>query len=222
MIKKNVVFLLLLTSPALLCASKKQVTLTDKILHDIDGMTGIMDRVKIENTLWLIQELRNIHNGTIKVNDQGIPDPSRASTLIALTFKGKKRTLEEFMEIEKNRSHYSQAEKDELDHTFKQMKDYCEKVNNIVLNDARGTEQFMKKLLLEYCLKAERQDSLLLEWHKGEELDMYRKSITTFKIFHAFSTDLMNFLAALIKSCPKAFRQYKDHVNNLSKGLAQG
>ena len=70
----------------------------------------------------------------------------------------------------------------------------------------------MHRLTEEFCRKHNRPDSLLLNWSKGDEVELYRKSVTSFKIFHIFSTDLMNFLADLIMSCPKAFNAYKKSV----------
>lgn len=218
MLKKAIACTLLLTLPSLIANPKKPIILTDKIIHTIDGVQGAMDRFKIENMLWLIQEMRHIHHGSIKVNAQGIPDPARTSVVKELTFKGKKCSLNDLIEIEQRKASLSENEKKELNALFHAIKEYCEKVNHIILEDAHGTEQFMKRLIHEYCVKAERTDSLLLNWNTGSEIEMYQKTITSFKIFHTYSVDIMNFLSALIKSCPKAYQAYKDHVTSLTKG----
>lgn len=216
--KKAIAFILIINISSLCANPKKNIILKDKIIDTIDGVHSAMDRFKIENMLWLIQELRHMHSGAIKINAQGIPDPARTSVTKEFAFKGKQCSLSDLIEIENTKATLSDKEKQDLEKIFHDMKEYCEKVNHIILKDAEGTEQFMKRLIHEYCVKAERTDSLLLAWNKGSEIEMYQKTITSFQIFHTFSIDLMNFLAALIKSCPKAFKAYKDHVTLLSKG----
>ena len=68
MYKKIILISYLLILPCLLA---KESPLSDPILADIDGVPGLMDKTKIENTLWLIKEIKQIHNGMYKVNAKG-------------------------------------------------------------------------------------------------------------------------------------------------------
>ena len=147
--------------------------------------------------------------GCIKLMPKGEPDCSRGTTPTEFLFRGKKHTLKQFVELEAQSASLPAAEKSELTALFRTMKDYFDKVNQLLAPEAAGSHQFMFRLTEEFCRKHQRPDSLLLDWNKGDEIELFRKSVTNFKIFYIFSTDLMNFLADLIVSCPKAFNAYK-------------
>ncbi len=183
--------------------------LTDPILRDIDGLPGVFDKTKIQNTLWLIREIKNTHAGLIKIDSNGLPNP-RAGKSHQLLFKGEKQTIKTLIDLEKRKETMSLEDQEELNELFHAIKGYFGIVNEMMLADARGTQEFMVKLIREFCRKNNRQSSILLNWDKGtSETEMYEHDITSFSIYYVFSTDLMNFLAALIKSCPKAFASFK-------------
>lgn len=114
---------------------------------------------------------------------------------------------------------FSPKEKQEFNELFVQVKKYFAYINNIMIADARGAQQFMVKLIQEYCKKNNRPNSLLLQWNEeSNENEMFERDVTNFSIFYVFSTDLQNFLAALIVSCPKAFAQMKEEIASQKKG----
>lgn len=202
-----------LCTSSLLLGVIKKTPLTDPILREIDGLPGLVDKTKIESTLWLIKEIKNIHNGFIKLSAQGIPDPSRASKIHYLTFRNERQTIKTLIELEKHIANFSAAEKEEFDILFKMVKEYFGKINAILLADAQGAQEFMIKLINEFCRKRDRLDSLLLNWKKGSsETEMYNASVSSFRIFHILSNDLMNFLADFVMSCPKALKDYHESL----------
>ncbi len=197
------------SSIALCAPTGKKPPLTDPILKIIDGKAGVFDKTRVQNTLWLIKEIKNIHTGTIKLNSQGKPDPKKGKPT-DLTFRGKKQTIKSLIALEKQVPSFSPQEKKEIQELFLLVKEYFSKVTDLLLVDARGTQQFMMKLINEFCRKNNRNNSLLKNWNEdGKEKESYAHNIVNFTVFYVFSTDLQNFLAALIVSCPKAYAQTK-------------
>jgi len=175
-----------------------------------------MDKNKIADTIWLIREIKHTHVGLYRVNSAGEPDCSRGTTTKQLLFKGKHHTLKQFVELEAKSGQLSEEERREVQQAFSTLKNYFDKVNHVMAPKAAGTHAFTYPLAEEYCRKRERPDSLLLNWNKGDEIELFRRSVNSFKIYSVFSNDLMNFLKDLIKSCPKAYSDFRK-----SEGSAQ-
>lgn len=206
------------TSLVLNAAPPRVAPLNHFLLRGIDGLPGFFDKTRVEETLWLMKEIKSIHNGVIKVAANGEPDPSRTSSSYQITFKersgaARNQTLKTLIELENKASHFSPAEKAELDLIFKKVKSYFGKANKLMMAGAHGIQDPMIELIHEFCDKRNRKDSLLLNWKKGSsEEELYNNSIVSFKTLHLLSTDLMNFLSDLIMSCPKALRSYHDSL----------
>lgn len=188
--------------------TNKEPLLTNPILKGTDGI--LITKTHIENMLWLIKEIKNVHGGTLKINELGEPDPLRTGIHHDIVFRGQKQSMNALVALEAKSTSFPPQEKAEFEALFQLVKDYAEKVNNVLLDDARGTHEFMIELIKEFCHKYHRPDSELLKWHKGSETDHYRRTVNSFKKLQLFSSDLMNFLACLIKSCPVALQAYKD------------
>lgn len=188
----------------------KEVILTHQLLKSIDGVPGFFDKEEVGQTLWLMQEIRQLHNGIYRVNASGQVDPTPAGVIKKeCTFNGKKQTLKTLMDLETKFGSFSAAEKKEFNALFATIKEYFDKVNVVLAARAQGMHKFTYKLAQEFCQKTNRHDSMLLNWKEGNEIELFRKTVTSFKLFHIFSTDLHNFMAALRRSCPKAFESYK-------------
>jgi hypothetical protein len=196
---------IIITSLLPLSLLAKGPLLTDPILHSIDGIPGIFDGNKVARTLWLVQEIKTIHNGSIKINEKGAPDPGKkGNRTVDITFKGKKYTIKELIELENKKHTLSAADKQAFEQVFQLVKTYFGMAHNMLMADARGSQQFVIKLIQEYCRKYNRPDCLLLKWDEGSEQKMYEEDVVNFSVFYVLTTDLMNFLAVMVQSCPKA------------------
>ncbi len=202
--KRSILITLL---PLALCA--KSPLLTDPILKRIDGIPGVYDKSKVEKSLWLMTEIKAIHEGTIKVNSKGEPDPGRKSTPVDITFKGKKCTIKDLITLENTISSMSPEDRKEFEALFQDVKVYLGLCHDVLLADARGAQKMILKLIKEYCGKYNRSNSLLRNWKEGREAEMYEIDVINFTTFYVLTTDLKNFLAVLIKSCPKAFADFR-------------
>ncbi len=200
-------FLLLALCPLSLYA--KAPLLTDPILKNIDGIHGIFDKAKVEKSLWLITEIKAIHEGTIKINSKGEPDPGRKSTSQDIIFRGKKQTVKELIALENTIESMTPTEREEFEELFLKVKVYFGKCHDIMLADARGAQKMIIKLIEEFCRKYNRANSFLRNWKEGQEAEIYNHDVINFTSFYLLTTDLKNFLAVLIKSCPRAFADFR-------------
>jgi hypothetical protein len=192
----------------------KETPLTDPLLRDIDGLPGLFDKVKVSKTIWFMRQIREIHSGKIKYNAQGKTDPLHG-TPVQLLFKGVPQTFETLIALEKKAPTLSLEDQKELHALFTLIKEYFGSLNKMLLVDARGTQDIMIKLIREFCRNENRPHSELLNWSKNSsEMESYERNITNFAIFKEFSTDLLNFLGALILSCPKAYADFKTTYGN--------
>ncbi len=183
--------------------------LTDPILKKIDGIRGVYDGSKVNKSLWLMREIKQIHAGIMKVNSKGEPDCSRQGTPSDIVFNGKKRTIQELIALEKNLNNMSAAERKEFKALFQKIKIYFGLCHNIILADARGAQSMIIKLIEEFCKLYNRPHCLLLKWEEGSEQEMYENDVVNFSVFYEVTTDLKDFLAVLTKSCPKAFADFR-------------
>ncbi len=88
------------------------------------------------------------------------------------------------------------------------------------LESSRGAKSILMVLIEEDCLKRGHPNSLLLEWaqtKEGQETIMFKKRITNFIRYYSLCSDLLNFLADLIHSCPKAEAQFEARVAKWKK-----
>jgi len=91
------------------------------------------------------------------------------------------------------------------------------------ISRVRTVKEPLIMLINEFCEKANRLDSLLLDWAKlndDEETESFNKQVATFNTFYRFCGDLANFLEALIRGCPKAQQQFKKIMIERSKKTA--
>ncbi len=80
---------------------------------------------------------------------------------------------------------------------------------------ARGSKRQMLLLIEEWCAKNKRAKSILLRWggtKDGDEDRQFHADATSFIHFDEFCTDLIFFIEDLIRSCPKAFAQFKQMI----------
>ena len=136
---------LCLTMPILTKEKKeRELPLTSESLKSADGLSGLMDKHKVEQTVWLIHEIKQIHSGVYRVNDDGQLDPSNGRIVKEFTFRGKKQTVKSLMDIEAQAKSLSEGERKELSDIFNTLKAYFDKVNIVLAPEAAGTHPLMR------------------------------------------------------------------------------
>lgn len=132
------------------------------------------------------------------------------------TFEGKSHTLASLIELEnqlsRSNSATDQKRAEELRKYFQTIKEEFIDLVKPFLADARGAKGQMIILITEWSVKANRQDSQLLNWSttkEGEETTAVYSKIHSIKAFDQFCADLLYFLETLLRSCPKACAHFK-------------
>lgn len=189
-----------------------EAPLTNKLLATVDGVPGILDAKKFKNTLWLIQEIQLVHNCTIRTNKEGAPDP-HGKIVKPLKFRGQKITMKALAQLEPSIHAQNRTIQAEFYAIFKETKEYFGLVTDILLVDVKPIELLIE-LIREWSVKRRKDDSLLKNWKKGNESELYRKTITNFETFYTLSSDLMNFMADFMASIPKARKAYIDSLKS--------
>lgn len=103
-------------------------------------------------------------------------------------------------------------------------KEFEEKVAPFEKN-ARGAKDQMLYLMTESCQKHNHPDSALLKWadtQEGNEMAYMRDHINTLQAFDQFCGDLLNFLEDLMRSCPKAWKQFKQQLEAAKQNQTNG
>lgn len=211
---------------AILCtfsikSKDEAILLTDHVLATIDGIPGIMDEHKIYNSIYLGQRISILQYGEVNKNTKK-REPQHI-------FLNKKYTLGELVKIEheyqekyKNIKHSDPAQYEKnmapLKVLLNSIKQEFEEMSIPFLEEAKGAEEEMKKLIAESCNKRKRYDSHLLNWSKSKNpMDLFRQEVNSFKAIDIFCTDLTNFLKDMIRSCPKALKRYEDWKKQQNK-----
>ncbi len=132
------------------------------------------------------------------------------------TFEGKKWSLQMLIELEKELSQSNSASDQKrlatLNELFQKIKEEFIDLVKPFLADARGAKGQMVILITEWSVKANRQDSQLLNWShtkEGDETNAVYNKILSIKAFDQFCADLLYFLETLLRSCPKACAHFK-------------
>lgn len=80
------------------------------------------------------------------------------------------------------------------------------------MGQANGAKKQVVILIEEWAEKRNRQNSELLHWaetEEGKEFDVFKKNAKNFEALDDFCTDLVCFLGDLMRSCPKANKQFE-------------
>lgn len=96
------------------------------------------------------------------------------------------------------------------------VKEYFAATVRPFMGQARGTKEQMLVIIDEWCNRSERTKSQLLKWAEtpeGNEMKAFDHHITSFKELEEFCDDLVHFLEALIRSCPKGQQQFKQMLS---------
>jgi len=189
--------------------SKPPITLTSDVIGLIDGISIGIDA----QTLGLIVKIRK-QITTIKDGEKTANGELKGLYL----FQGAHHSIHSLAELESTVS--SGPLYDELQKCLKVAKDDFIAKTSPFLENARGSKTHMVTLITESCEKHDRADSKLLQWgetEEGSEDTVLYEEVPTFKEFELFITDLLDFLADLVHSCPKAKKQLYALVKNQTK-----
>lgn len=167
------------------------VTLKAESLALLDGIPGLIDEHKIHDIIYIGRAITQLQAGSS--NKKG-----------RFAFNGKQYTLHQLVELEKQN-------KSQLKPMIPVVVADFEKITTPFLAKAQGTKHFMIKLIAEWCSKAGRSTSGLLEWahlNSGTEKEVFHRSIKSLNDLDVFCDDLLHFLKDLVRSCPKARDRY--------------
>lgn len=178
----------------------QRITLTSPILARFDGVKDVLDAEKIRGMKYIVQEITRIQYGKL--------DKATNKRIGCYQFQGQWCSLKKLVNIEEAHEKGYLPLKSVL---VIAQNDF-EASTKAYLAQAKGAQYLMTQLIKEFCEKRHVTHSILLQWGKsGEsEHESFTRTVTTFKVFDQFCTDLVTFLADLQYSCPKGMQQYKE------------
>lgn len=182
--------------------TKQEIRLTTDILNIIDGRVGLMDAEKIRGINYMIQEIAKIQ--------YGILDKTTGNRIGKYPFNNQVYTLKKLVKVE---SDYNNNIPEALSELLKKLKTDLAQITDPNLESGRGSKHFMRILIHEWATKANKLNSLVVRWSdlpESDDQETFRKTLTSFKLTDSYCTDLLQFLAVLKRSCPKASKLYED------------
>lgn len=188
-------------------ADNKPIRLDNPILGIIDGVKGLMDADKIHKIMFLMRELYQFKYGILDVSNKTVPQH---------LYKDKFYTLEQLVKLEEEVEKLKtkdpiayQKDKDEIAKTLEKLKEAFWGFTNKVMLENKGADEqtymFIDNFISKYG------DSILKYWRIDKDAyTSLHKRVTSFKLCFAMAFDLYQFLMALVRSLPKAYKQWKD------------
>lgn len=186
--KKHFFSLLLLAPFLLVNADTKKITheaIVSPVLKLIDG-TNRLNLIKI---IQFRKWLRELH----WINPQ-------------IEFRGKLYTLKQLADLE------ASMIPEEFKQVFTRATEKFAEVAVPYMEDAAGSEEYIRELVKQWAAQRSRSKSLLLEWCEltSHAQAVFYKNIKTFRDLNQFLEDLEIFLGDFIQSCPKSLEQIKN------------
>ena len=185
-------------------------------------LTGIIGQIIPSNRITLESDIINIADGTFinadtiefmrkfrrKVLCLLIGDPTPNGRIGRYIFDKKRYNIQSLAHLEQKLSKENNSKKIKgLQAILIQAQNDFINASSEFMDHARGAKSILIVLIKEYCYKRQRPNSLLLEWAQtteGQEAKMFKKQIINFRCYYSLCGDLLNFLADLVHSCPKA------------------
>lgn len=214
---------ILIISNSLNAIVNPNIRLTSELLATMDGVPKIgIDVDLIRKTMDMGKKLAEIQFGKLdKATKKRIPQYS---------FQGKFYTLQQLVSIEKefekkyagqpNTNPQKAKVAEALKKTLLMAKKDFKVAIKKYLEETRSGGKHQEKFTKEFCDKAGRPNSQLNNWKEGSELSSFKDNVTSFKIYYTFCTDLSDFFAVFIRSCPKALKQYQDWAKQFKSPCA--
>lgn len=178
--------------------------LESDVIKFIDGLTGLgIDGQIFGMMMKLRLELNSMRFGIKQTN--GI-------YLGYFDYPLDKKTVQDFIALEK--------EGNNLAPYLAQAKQIFNEKTHSFLQIAHGAKQNIVVLISEWSARAHRPQTILLDWAnmpEGYEQQALEKRVHNFKEMDQFLADLIYFLESLMRSCPKAYKQFKDLIDQKQK-----
>ncbi|HEV2600855.1 MAG TPA: hypothetical protein VGT41_01025 [Candidatus Babeliales bacterium] len=139
------------------------------------------------------------------------------------TFRGEPHSIRTLALLEKELlalPNLDQATKNDLANMLIEIKNTFNETVLPFIKHTHGIRPMILTLIEESCQKRNRMDSFLFTWGKcreGAEAETINKSFHSVVELDRFVTDLIGFLTDFANSCPKAYKQFVDMVNNKQK-----
>ena len=204
------------------------IVLTSEIISLIDGFPWGINANIIKHMLQVRREIKKIQFGDPtkdgKLVGHYIFDDIKYSVRTLATLESKYE-MEYYKKLEsyskdKEGNHHPLVElqqwNNQIKHKFRTILEVAKKEFNIKVapfsKNARGAKTQMLMLIEDSAKKRGREDCFLLKWADADEdneMVAFNEQIITFKALDQFCTDLINFLEDLMRSCPKAWNQFK-------------
>jgi hypothetical protein len=224
--KKIVLFLLLnyLSGQYFLVHAQKNNTpdviseaprpLNDPGLAILDGTGGAIDGKAIGGLI------HNIHQLDAALNGKKTPNGKRIGSYL---FERENYCIHDLARMEyklRNKSNeLSKKEKQKIETILRalmgQIKDEFVTLMEGFFEQINQSRSLTVALLEEWALLHDRSESFLLALSKqkeGGEIAFFKESVDSFMLLDQFCADLMSFLEDLVKSCPRAWKQYTNLI----------
>lgn len=170
----------------------QSIVINSEVLRLIDG-TSFINIAQI------------LHFGhQIRILQYGAKDEATGKPVGILIVNGKHYSLKQLIELEKETvQNYKEVLAEAIN--------YFTKVSEPYLEEAKGTKEYMVDLIQKWSKQRNKPSTPLLEWSKLEcsEQEAFRRNVLTLTDLDEFCDDLTLFLADLIRSCEKSWKQYK-------------
>ena len=198
MIKKILIFTLCILLPNLI----RSEVINSEVLKFIDGTP----LVKIPQLVHFAVQ--------INVFQSGPKSPAQKTMGIKkIMHHGKEYTLEELLALEE------QYPDDDYSEALSNAIIIFEAIAMPYLENARGSEEYMVKLILAWSKQRNKPSTYLLVWSQvtKNEHEIFVKNMTSLTKLNEFCNDLKLFLTDFMNTCKKSWKQYKQQREEQQK-----
>lgn len=209
----NLLLLILSVLTAQQIITKQYYTLTNEVIHLLDGMKEAMDGPAIWDIERVRWHMRRMHVGILNKKEKSYAG--------LYELDGKKYSIKELAYLE------GKAEAANDQETLNKLVQIQDKaVHEFItfteefVDKTRDTKHLIFKLMEESCKLRDRMNSPILTWTEtnGDEEKVFRKTNKNLRDMDKFFTHLNDFLGDLVKSCPKGYSQFKKILQNKKIG----
>jgi hypothetical protein len=205
MYKKIMLFIALCSSLALY-TKQNHILLTSPVIEFLDGKPWGIDGEAIGYMRQVGLNIIKMQYGTFKASDNAYVG--------MFDFEGNLYSIKQLIALNREflRTMPSGKTHEKLMPCLAFVVEYFIETIQPFMGQARGAKSQVTVLIGEWAEKHNRKDSDLLRWAEtteDEEFNLFKKNIQSFEALDNFCTDLVCFLGDLIRSCPRANKQFE-------------